>query len=524
MKSKCILLLKSQLSNEFARKSKSKGRTVTTAAIGLVAVMMIIYAFFISYGLGSIGMATLIPSYGVALTSLIMLFFTAFKANGVLFAYREYDFIMSLPVKTSTVIASRFLTMYLMNLGLTAAVMIAMGAGYVIFTVPGPFFYIQWIFGILAVPLIPTTLASLLGVLIILFSSRFKYANAVVTIVSLALIIGVLVLSFGVSSIDHSGFDLTTLKSLSEILLRDIHKIYPPAVLFYRGIVHSQPLSMLIFLAASVLWYYIFIKAVSVVYKKLNTSLTTFHARTNYKLSEIKASSQLAALYRKESKRFFSSSIYCLNMGMGVILTVIASIACLFISQDTLAMIFKSDLAWEMIQRVLPFAIGALLSMTCTTCISLSLEGKNLWILKSLPIQDATIFKCKILWNLTLQIPAALIAALLINIRFPLNPVMRLLTFVTPIACAFFNTLWGMFINLQMPQYDWVSLTALVKQSIPSMAGLIGGLIGGLIPVGVLILLKNINAEIVTAALTAVLALGAFLLWQYIKVQKIQVK
>ena len=78
----------------------------------------------LAYGLGSMGMAEVIPSYGLAITGLITLFFTALKTNGVLFAYKEYDMVMSLPVKTSSVIASRFLTMYVLNLLLTAVILI----------------------------------------------------------------------------------------------------------------------------------------------------------------------------------------------------------------------------------------------------------------------------------------------------------------------------------------------------------------------------------------------------------------
>ena len=48
--------------------------------------------------------------------------------------------------------------------------------------------------------------------------------------------------------------------------------------------------------------------------------------------------------------------------------------------------------------------------------------------------------------------------------------------FVTPVVCALFNSLWGMFINLKMPDYNWTSETALVKQSLPAMAGMLGGL------------------------------------------------
>ncbi|MFQ7552338.1 MAG: hypothetical protein ACLRMZ_21080 [Blautia marasmi] len=54
-----------------------------------------------------------------------------------------------------------------------------------------------------------------------------------------------------------------------------------------------------------------------------------------------------------------------------------------------------------------------------------------------MPIDDMTICKSKILMNLTLQIPAALLAALVINIRFPLTLSMRVLMFA-PVVCSLF--------------------------------------------------------------------------------------
>lgn len=518
---KCLLLLKAQLRNEFGGKQKSKGRTITMAAIILVSVVMAAYAFGISFGLGSLGMASLVPSYGVALTSIVMLFFTVFKANGVLFAYKEYDFLMALPVSASTVIASRFMTMYLMNLLLTAGVMLPMGAGYVIWEKPGALFYLGWVLGILAVPLIPTTLAALFGALIILFSSRFKYANGVVTVVSLAATIGILVASMSLGGMDDGSFDVEKLQSLAEMLLGQIHRIYPPAVLFYGGIVEGNFLSMAGFLVLSLLWYVIFIKALSTVYKKLNTALTTYRTHSDYRLTEMKASSQMLALWKKEWKRFLSSTTYFMNMGMGAIMTVLCGVGCLFVEEELLNSLFQSEQAGEIVMRILPFAIGALLSMSCTTSVSLSIEGKHLWIIKSLPIEDVTIFKSKILMNLSLQIPAGLLAAILVNISFPLPTLMRIMVFVTPIACACFNSVWGMLINLKMPDYDWTSETTLVKQSMPAMAGMLGGLGGGLLLVAMEVLLWRIDAVVVTAVLTCFLAAGAYGLWQYVKRQKI---
>lgn len=519
-RSKCWLLFKTQMKNEFGRSLKSRGRKMTSFAVGLVVLLIAFYAYMLAYGLGSMGMEEVVPSYGVAITGLITLFFTALKTNGVLFAYKEYDMMMSFPVKTSTVIASRFMTMYALNLLLTAVVLVPMGVGYAIFAAPGFGFYPEWILGILAAPLIPTTLAALLGTLIILFSSRFKYANAVVTVLSITATLAVLVLSMGMGQFAED-LEMSQIQSISELILDQVHRIYPPAALFFNGIVNGNILAMAGFLGGSLLWFYLFVKLISPVYKRLNTSLVTYHSRSDYKLTELKASSQISALYRKELKRFFSSTIYCLNMGMGCLMTLVLAAALIFVGSDQINTMTGIPNMTEMISRILPFAVGALVSMSCTTCVSLSLEGKNLWILKSMPIDDLTICKSKILMNLTLQIPAALLAALVINIRFPLSLSMRVLMFATPVACALFNSLWGMFINLKMPDYSWTSETVLVKQSLPAMAGMLGGLVGGMIPVLAVLVLQKIDAGLLTAAITCVVLLGAWGLWGQIKKSKI---
>lgn len=522
MTSKCLLLFQTQLRNELGHKRTSKGSNMAVFGLIIIIIMIGAYSYSLSYGLGSLGMAEVIPSYGVALTGLITLFFTALKTNGVLFAYKEYDMLMSLPVKTSSVIASRFLTMYTLNLALSAVVLIPMGAGYVYWMKPGILFYFTWLAGIIAAPMIPTTLAAVLGTLIILFSYRFKYANAVVTILSLTATVAVLFGSFSFANMGEQGqIDLSQIRSLGEFMLVQIHKIYPPAILFHRCIAENIILDFMIFIILSFGWYFIFVQLVSTIYKKLNTALTTFHSKSNYKLTELKSSTQVTALYRKELKRFFSSTIYCLNMGIGSIMTIVVAVACLFLSKEKLLETLGLPVAWEILLRVMPFAIGALISLSCTTCISLSMEGKNLWIIKTLPLEDITIYKSKILMNLTLQIPAALIAAVIVNIKFPLSPVMRMMTFLTPLVCACFNSVYGMLINLKLPVYEWTSETALVKQSLPSMLGMLGGLFGGFIPVGILIVFRGVSSELLTVTLTGLIAAGALLMWSYVKKLKI---
>ena len=133
-------------------------------------------------------------------------------------------------------------------------------------------------------------------------------------------------------------------------------------------------------------------------------------------------------------------------------------------------------------QKVAPFAIAAAISMTCTTCVSLSLEGKNVWIIKSLPIAPKIIYDSKILMNLSLSIPASLISAVLLIIGLKLDVWSSFLIVITPITYPFFSAVWGIFINNRFGYYDWVSELQVVKQSVGSFVGMFGGLIMAVIP------------------------------------------
>lgn len=73
---------------------------------------------------------------------LVSFFTTINKASGVLFSYKDYDLVMSLPVKTSHVVASRILQLYVLNLFFTLMAMLPAGAVYAIKVNPGALFYL----------------------------------------------------------------------------------------------------------------------------------------------------------------------------------------------------------------------------------------------------------------------------------------------------------------------------------------------------------------------------------------------
>lgn len=69
-------------------------------------------------------MNDVIPALSFALASAITLIFSLIRGPHMLFAMKDYDMLMSMPVKKSDIVASRLITSYLVNLVFCAVVMI----------------------------------------------------------------------------------------------------------------------------------------------------------------------------------------------------------------------------------------------------------------------------------------------------------------------------------------------------------------------------------------------------------------
>lgn len=237
MRSKCLLLVKIQIQNLGLKKKWGVKQIFLAAIYVMLLVMLASYSFGLAFGLGFLGMEELVPGCAVILPGIVTFFFSMLKTNGILFAYKDYEMLMSLPVPTRTVIASRFLLMYLFHLGMTAFVLVPMGIGYFLWAESSVMAVLIWITGIFLIPLIPTTAATLVGAGIIFISARFRRANAVSTVLTVLLTMSVLIASFGSTAvIPEEGFTPEQIGMIGKALRDSIYQMYPPANWFFRGV------------------------------------------------------------------------------------------------------------------------------------------------------------------------------------------------------------------------------------------------------------------------------------------------
>ncbi len=232
-------------------------------------------------------------------------------------------------------------------------------------------------------------------------------------------------------------------------------------------------LALLGLLALSVIPFLAFVFAIPSIIIRLNENGRNIRVKTNHHV-EYTSRTLFSTLVRKETNRFFSVPIYALNSGIGIVMLLLASIAALIFQRDVIQFLNMPELAGAMIELVAIGFVGFCIAMVYTPAVSLSLEGKAFWIVKSLPIPPKTLMRSKVAFNLILQVPVGIIAAIALGIAFELalGTTLALVFFV--IAFSLFISFAFAIINLWLPKFDFINETEVVKQSLAAMVAIFG--------------------------------------------------
>ena len=455
----------------FSKDSQKQKRTLGIMILWCFLVAgLVFYVGGLSYGLLMLELHELIPAYLITLASMLIFFFSIFKAGSIIFRKGGYDILCSLPVNRSAIVISRFLRLYIENLVLSFLILLPGLFVYIWFLKPSPAFYITGALTLLSLPLLPLTAAILIGTVITGISSRMKHKNLVAAgltiLFALLIIYGSSMLSFMEDSITPE-----MLKELSTIIMGTLEKIYPPAVWFGSAMITGNLRQCLL---CTCLFLSVFVAMeilVSIFFHSICQNLFVTSATHNYKIKTLKKNSLTASLCKREFKRYFSSSIYVTNTIISPIMGCILSVVLFFTGTDSIT----SSLPFPLDPSSLaPFIIAAVFSMMPATATSISMEGKNWWIIKSLPLSPKSVLNANILMNLLLILPFYLIseAFLIPALKPTLSDAIFLI--LIPALTILFSCVYAIAINLHFPVLNWENEVTIVKQSFSSFLGGMG--------------------------------------------------
>ncbi len=477
-------LLKKQLLEllQFYSRQRKDGKA---RSFGGTVGMIVLYVFlfgilaFAFAGMGVTLAIGMIPTGNgwlyYALMGIVAVFFgvlgSVFNTYAGLYHAKDNELLLSMPIPPRDILLVRMLSIYLLGLLFEALVFVPAMVVYWIFAKPGVPEIIFPIILLFLLGFLVLALTCALGWVVALVASRLKNKSIITVILSLALIAAYY-------------FFYARLSTYLEMLINNMGavgqtvqtKLYP----FYQfGLAAcGEPLPLLFVLAVSGALFALTLWVLSSSFRAIVTT-NRGSAKAVYREKRAELKKPSAALLRKEAKRFLASPSYMLNCGLGVVLMPALAIFLLIKRQDLTLVL--SELAQEagfsltFMTAFAAFALCMLASMNDISAPSVSLEGKNLWIVQIMPVSAWEVLKAKLRFHLLVSLPPLVISGILISFAFALRPLEAVLAIAVAAAFTLFLDCVGLSVNLKHPNLTWTNESIPVKQSFAVFLCLFGG-------------------------------------------------
>lgn len=403
---------------------------------------------------------------GLLLSTLI----TMLSADLTLFRAKDNETLLSMPIPPGYILLARLLPLYIIALMFTGSVVVPEYLVYNRLVGMSPGLWIVNIVMFLALGFLALALSAVLGWVVSLINSRMK-GKSWASLVGSALFLGLYFYFY----FQINKFTQALVNHSSE-MADWIHKFLPP--LYFLGLSHTGSVKGIVFGLLTIL---VIFGVIYYVLSRTFRGIVISSAKTvSNKMGngELKTLSPAKALFKKEVRRFTASSTYMLNCGMGSVMMIALAIVAI-IKKD--AVIYGVDLLHEvfgampgLIPGLLALAMFLMVSTCYYTMPSISLEGKSMWILQSVPVDPMKVFMAKIKMEYVLCVPGVLILSVVIAVIARMSVTSWLCVFVAAMAYITFTAFFGLWINMKRPTFDWVNEAYPIKQGLNPLICLFG--------------------------------------------------
>ncbi len=395
-------------------------------------------------------------------------FGSVFNTYAGLYLPRDNDLLLSMPIPVSTLVASRLLGVYLMGLLYSAvvilpAVIVYWAASGVTLPAAAGGLLITAVISVFVL-----TISCALGWVVAKISQKLKHKSLITVLVSLAVIGAYYFVYFKAQSM------IRDLLANAAVYGARIKGTAYPVYLFGRVGVGDIGASTIVSGAVAVLFGLMWV-LLSRSFLQVTTS-TGKVVRREYRWMRSRQRGIDAALLGREFSRFTASPSYMLNCGLGTFLMPLCAIAVLWKGGNLVSMLNAMFAEREgSVPFLLCVVLCGLASMNFMTAPSISLEGKSLWLLRSLPVEPWRIFQAKIRMQLLLTGLPVLLCIICTAAVYPLHLTQLLVCFLFAGSYVLLMALVGLFLGVRMPTLTWTNEIMPIKQSAPVMITLFGG-------------------------------------------------
>ena len=503
LKKQFLEMFKSFFYNQTTNEKRSAGSVALYISLFVFSTVIVLGGMFTALALllcsslAAMDLSWLYFALFSIIAILIGIFGSVFNTYSGLYLSKDNDLLLSMPIPVHAIMISRLLGVYLMGL---------MFSGIVILPAVAVYSFL--------ISLIVLILSCLLGWVIAKISLKLKNKSFITVIISLAFIAAYYFVYFKAQTIIKNFLENAV--TYGEKIMSDVYPLY-----MFGKIGTGDILSILIFTAAILLLFAVMWFVLSRSFIKISTSSAASANSKSGALRKKSAARQNSiskALLKKEFARFTSSPNYMLNCGLASFLIPILGIF-LIIKKADISYAFNTLFVNSagLKTAVICIALCLLATMNDSAAPSVSLEGKSIWILQSLPIDPKLPLIAKLLVQILVTAVPLVFCSACAAFAFSADAVSILFMIIIPIIFALLSSCFGLFIGLKMPNLNWTSEITPIKQNIGVLIAIFGGVLFiGFMFVFCLILVNIIGMAACLSVVAVIMLALSYLLLHWI--------
>ncbi|NQT58146.1 MAG: hypothetical protein HQ557_04100 [Bacteroidetes bacterium] len=465
--------------------------------------------------------------YMVMMLSWIMILVLSFtSAISILFKSSDSTLLMTLPVKTTSIVWSKIVMLYATMLPLNLFLVLP---GLIIFGIRYGFtinLLISSPFLLFAGPIVPIVISTTAASLIVRTSSHSKHKTTF-EVIGMIILLG-FIIAFQTFLTRFSTETITESSAIYQFFADRIEQFYsdfPPFAWAAGSVLSGGWLNLLKFILLSgfigvVLGWITSRKYLVMLYaSQASSSESVKKSKLFGKLSGAgqgeKPRSASAALVRREWMIIKSSSAFLLQTSMELLiiplmLGVMALTGSLGDVKGVLDFIYSVDYIELIIFGIL--LLFFLISSISAT--SVSREGKTIAISRIIPLPPGMMAWAKVRFHLTIGYIAYLVYLTAAYVFFKLEPLHLLYMIPGGLVCLSLSSVIGLIIDLKRPMLTWNHPQQAMKQNLNVLIsiGLNALMIGILAGIGFLLLTVGINTLVIGLIILIAASAGLVLL------------
>ena len=391
---------------------------------------------------------------------------------------KDADLLLSLPINRIVVILSKVVTQYIFDGPLILLIFIPSVVSYYAMAVRDPAMLARGLVLAFLLPLLPIAVSYLLGALLSVLREKFRMTGILTSIVLMLVVVGYMFINF-----QSSGL-LAQVSEKGKVDSAAIISKFPPLSWLTHAVLDGGILPVLFSILLILIPFWI---SMMLFAARFGRPENGYHSTSRVLGYEVK--SPRASLLGKEVRRYLSCTIYLFNTAFGPLLLVIFTVAVAImgpekiVSSMNLPATAQASIPKDLVYVILGCIFFFFPAVTSTSASAISLEGKQLWILKVHPVRTSDIFWSKYMLNILLMVPVSILAVIAVGLRsgMPVPGVLGLAA-----ASALLGILMsfaGLIMNLWFPRFDWTNETSVVKQSMSVMMTMLFGFAAAALPI-----------------------------------------